>query len=379
LILRSSAKAVDEPKTPRNCDFSNQISIYKSPRYHFFEGKVPEEIFDLIHSISHAPSLTMSPSFIDPALVKDPNKRMPPTRSFFSVRSKRLWIIIGAVLIIIAVALGVGLGVGLDSGGNDGSSTTPLPTPSNNTNATTGTFWRPTAGASWQIVLQYALNDTSTNASVYDIDLFTNSASTISALHAQNRSVICYFSAGSYEDFRPDSSQFTSSDKGKELDGWPGEYWLNTKSRNVRKIMSARLALAASKGCDGVDPDNVDAYDNTNGLGLTTADAVDYLTFLAIGAHSLNMSLGLKNGGTIVNATIDMMQWEVNEQCVEYTECALFQPFIAAGKPVFHIEYPKDAPSISTTQKTSICGDKSAAGFSTVLKDLDLDNWIETC
>jgi hypothetical protein len=320
----------------------------------------------------------MSPSWIDPASTKEPYNGMPPTRSFFSVHSKRLWALC-VTLVIIAIALGVGLGIGLSSGDNSGGSTTPIPTPSNNTNATTGTFWRPAAGASWQIVLYYPLNDTSTDAQIYDIDLFNNNASTIAALHAQNRRVICYFSAGSYEDFRPDSSQFTAADKGKELDGWPGEYWLNTKSSNVRKIMTARLALAASKGCDGVDPDNVDAYDNSNGLGLTTADAVDYLTFLAIGAHGFNMSVGLKNGGTIVNATLDMMQWEVNEQCVQYSECDLFQPFITANKPVFHIEYPKGAPSVSSTQKSTICNDKSASGFSTVLKDLNLDNWIETC
>lgn len=322
----------------------------------------------------------MSPSFINPSVVKEADNEMPPTRSFFSVRSKRLWLACGVLLVIIAIALGVGLGVGLSSGDNSGSPTpTPVPTPSNNTNATSGSFWRPTAGTTWQIVLEYPLNDTSVDASVYDIDLFNNPTSMISALHAKNRSVICYFSAGSYEDGRPDSSQFTAADKGKELDGWPGEYWLNIKSSNVRKIMSARLALAASKGCDGVDPDNVDGYDNNNGLGLTAQDSVDYLTFLAIGAHSLNMSIGLKNAGVIVNATIDMMQWEVNEQCVQYTECDSFQPFIAAGKPVFHIEYPKDAPSVSSSEKTSICGDKTATDFSTVLKNLNLDDWVETC
>jgi endo-alpha-1,4-polygalactosaminidase (GH114 family) len=302
-------------------------------------------------------------------------------RSCFSPRRKRFWFILVGVLAAIAIALGVGLGVGLSGGSSSGSaSSTPAPhPPSNNTNATSGSFWKAPAGASWQIVLEYSLNDTTPDVAVYDIDLFDNPTSTISALHAQNRSVICYFSAGSYENFRPDSDQFKRSDYAKELDGWPGEYWLNTNSSNVRRIMSNRLALAASKGCDGVDPDNVDGYDNDTGLDLTTSDAIDYLTFLAIGAHSLNMSLGLKNAGEIVNQTIDMMQWEVNEQCVQYDECDLFQPFIAAGKPVFHIEYPSSAPDVSVATKNSICDDSSAQGFSTVLKDMDLDNWVEEC
>ena len=143
--------------------------------------------------------------------------------------------------------------------------------------------------------------------------------------------------------------------------------------------MSARFALASSKGCDGVDPDNVDGYDNDSGFDLTPSTAVDFLTFLAIGAHGYNMSIGLKNAGAIVNATVDFLQWEVNEQCVQYQECDLFQPFVAAGKPVFHIEYPESAPAISSNTKNSVCDDSSAQGFSTVLKEMDLNDWVEDC
>jgi hypothetical protein len=301
------------------------------------------------------------------------------SRSFLCLRRKWIWFILGGCLLVIAIALGVGLGIGLNRGSGSASSTPAPPLPSNSTNAASSTFWQPPASASWQIVLKYALNDTSANVSVYDIDLFDNPTSTISALHAQNRSVICYFSAGSYEDFRPDSNQFKPSDYAKPLDGWPGEYWLNTNSSNVRSIMSARIALAASRGCDGVDPDNVDGYDNDTRLDLTTSDAVDYLTFLAGEAHGRNMSIRLKNAGTIVNQTVGMLQWEVNEQCVQYDECELFRPFIEAGKPVFHIEYPKSAPDVSVSTKESICGDTEANGFSTVLKNMDLDDWVDEC
>lgn len=330
----------------------------------------------------------MSPSWVSPQnLQETENAKVtmskPESRGIFQ-RSKRFWILACALILVVAIGLGVGLGFGLTRGSDHdsepstpGSTSSPIP-PTNNTNST-GVFWKPKAGESWQIVLLYALNDTSTDVSVYDIDLFDNPTKTITNLHAQNRKVICYFSAGSFESGRPDSDKFSASDKGKELDGWPGEYWLDVKSTNVRNIMTARLELAASKGCDGVDPDNVDAYDNENGLSLTTNDAVDYLTFLSTEAHARNLSIGLKNGGAIINDTIDMMQWEVNEQCVQYDECDLFRPFIDAGKPVFHIEYPDSAPDISANTKSSFCHDASAEGFSTVLKDMDLDNFIESC
>ncbi|TVY49355.1 hypothetical protein LOCC1_G001016 [Lachnellula occidentalis] len=312
----------------------------------------------------------------------------PGNRSFLSRKSKTFWMLLvaGIVLLIVAIGLGIGLGVGLSGGSGDdsgdgdggGGSSTPLP-PSNNTNATAGEYWKPASGTSWQIVLQNPPTDTSLNVSVYDIDLFDNNASTISTLHAQNRKVICYFSAGSYEPNRPDSSQFAESDYGKELKGWPGEHWLNTNSTNVRTIMSARLALASSKGCDGVDPDNVDGYDNDSGFTLSPSTAVDFLNFLAIAAHGYNMSIGLKNAGAIVNATVGFLQWEVNEQCVQYQECDLFRPFVETGKPVFHIEYPDSAPSISSSARNSVCDDAEAHGFSTVLKEMDLNDWVEDC
>jgi hypothetical protein len=279
----------------------------------------------------------------------------------------------------MAIAVGVTQGTRSRSRSHASASDTPAqPQPQpNSTNATA--FWQPPAGATWQIVLASALNDTSPNVAVYDIDLFENPSATIASLHALNRSVICYFSAGSYENFRPDSSHFKPSDYAKPLDGWPGEYWLDTKSSNVRSIMTERLKLAASKNCDGVDPDNTDGYDNDTGLDLTTADAIDYLNFLATTAHSLNMSMGLKNGGEIVNQTIDLLQWAVNEQCEQYQECDVFQPFLRAGKPVFHIEYPRSAPGVSAGTKAGICGEKSAQGFSTILKDIALDNWLDAC
>jgi len=77
------------------------------------------------------------------------------------------------------------------------------------------------------------------------------------------------------------------------MEDWEGEWWLNTNSANVRAIMKTRIALAKSKGCDAIDPDNVDAYNNNNGLELTKNDAIDYLKFLATEAHSAGMSIGV--------------------------------------------------------------------------------------
>jgi hypothetical protein len=184
-------------------------------------------------------------------------------------------------------------------------------------------IWKPQNGTTWQIVLLNpptlpTTSSTPPQFDVWDIDLFDNSASTISRIHHLNSKAICYFSAGTYEDWRPDASQFQPSDLGSPLSDWPGERWLNISSPNVRRIMLARLDLAVAKGCDGVDPDNVDGYDNDNGLGLTQADAVAYVKFLAEAAHARGLSIGLKNAGDIVPDVIDQTEWSVQEQCIQY-------------------------------------------------------------
>lgn len=247
------------------------------------------------------------------------------------------------------------------------------------------TVWQPAVGSTWQIQLSTAKTSNQTGGfPIWDIDLFDTKKSTIKGLQSQGAKVICYFSAGSFEDWRPDASSFKSSDYGKALDGWEGEYWLNTKSTNVRKIMVKRLKLAASKGCDGVDPDNTDGYQNKNGLGLTKKDAINYVNYLALQAKALGLSTGLKNSGDIIPSVINNMQWSVNEQCHQYKECDIYSPFIKAGKPVFNIEYPKgedtsNSRNITSTKLKSLCNDGTSKNFSLVIKNINLNSWIELC
>ncbi|KAE8349035.1 glycoside hydrolase superfamily [Aspergillus coremiiformis] len=305
---------------------------------------------------------------------------------------KKRMFLIGSVLLVIAlgIGLGVGLGVGLNQGGGggggggggEGDDGGEVP-PTSGGGVTTAK-WQPAVATKWQIELLYALNDTSVDADIYDIDLFNNEKSVIDNLHSQNRKVICYFSAGSYENWRPDKDQFKDSDLGKTMDGWPDEKWLNLNSENVRKIMTSRLDMAAKKNCDGVDPDNVDGYDNDNGLDLKKADSINFMLWLANEAHARNMSIGLKNAGAIIPAVIDNMQWSVNEQCAQFQECDTYAAFIDKNKPVFHIEYPKGDETnnnvmVASSEVNKACDFSGSPKFSTVIKNMNLDNWIQTC
>jgi hypothetical protein len=131
-------------------------------------------------------------------------------------------------------------------------------------------IWQPKVNTTWQIVLYQPLAVDSTtrsidpNVEVFDIDLWDNTddgtvSDTIDNLHRLGKKVICYFSAGSFEQDRtlPDSGEFKPADIGAKMIGWD-ESWVNLKSDGIRKIMANRIDLAAKRGCDAVDPDNVD-------------------------------------------------------------------------------------------------------------------------
>ena len=232
--------------------------------------------------------------------------------------------------------------------------------------------WQPRVSDTWQWQLSGTVN-TSYDVDVYDIDLFDNTAVLIQQLHDDGRHVICYFSAGSYEQWRVDEGDFDPSVLGETLGGWPGERWLDIRSANVRQIMEARLDLAVQKGCDCIEPDNIDGYTNNTGFALTADDQLDYNRFLAREAHSRNLAIALKNDVDQVRELVADYDLALNEQCHEYDECETLLPFIQAAKPVFNAEYA-DAYVDNPTTRQALCDDTLDLDFRTLVLPLDLDD-----
>ncbi|HEX8956980.1 MAG TPA: endo alpha-1,4 polygalactosaminidase [Burkholderiaceae bacterium] len=255
------------------------------------------------------------------------------------------------------------------SAGAGAQASTPSPTP---TPTPASAQWTPTVSTSWEWQLSGTLN-LSYAATVYDIDLFNTSAATIAQLQASGHKVVCYFSAGSSENWRPDHSSFTAADMGNAVTGWPGENWLDIRSANVRSIMAARFALAASKGCDGVEPDNVDGYANNSGFPLAAQDQIDYNTYLAGQAHSYRLAVALKNDVGQLAALEPYFDFALNEQCHEYNECAGYSVFTAKNKAVFNAEYASQYVDNTGGARTAMCAAAQAANLRTLVLPLALD------
>lgn len=230
--------------------------------------------------------------------------------------------------------------------------------------------WSPAPGTSWQWQLSGRI-DTSFPVEMYDIDLFDAPQSVIDELQARDIAVICYFSAGSFEDWRADAGAYPEKAKGLG-NGWPGERWLDIRALDaLTPILSARLDLAVSKGCDGVEPDNVDAYTNVSGFPLDAQDQLRFNIWLAEAAHARGLSIGLKNDVEQVSQLEPWFDWALNEQCVQYEECDMLTPFVEAGKAVFGVDYTGDADTV--------CSITNELNFDWLLKSKNLDAARHSC
>ncbi len=201
-----------------------------------------------------------------------------------------------------------------------------------------GDWYRPTVNTTWQWQLTGTINQ-DYDVDVYDIDLFDTSSETISELKSSGKKVLCYFSAGSSENWRSDFSKFKSSSLGKSMDGWKGEKWLDIRTKNVLDVMLSRLDLAVSKGCDGVEPDNVDGYSNKTGFKLTKKDQLAFNKRIANEAHARNLTVALKNAVELADRLVDYYDLTLNEECHAYKECDELSVFTEQDKPIFNAEY----------------------------------------
>jgi hypothetical protein len=238
----------------------------------------------------------------------------------------------------------------------------------------TAPVWQPAVGATWQWQLTGPVNQ-SFDVDVYDIDLFDNPASVVTALHAGGHRVICYISVGSWEDWRPDANQFPPEVIGKDYEGWPHEKWLDIRRIDVLgPIMSARFDQCKANGFDAIEPDNIDGYTNDTGFDLSYQDQLTYNMWLAGEAHLRGLSIGLKNDSEQVQDLLPHYDWALTEDCFFEEWCDDMTPFIAAGKAVFAAEYTDTGITLD-----DFCPQAKLLRFSAILKHHDLDAWRQAC
>jgi hypothetical protein len=231
------------------------------------------------------------------------------------------------------------------------------------------TWWVPPLGSQpWQWELSSPLNlknakqlgtkDKLPNGSpasapvIYDIDGISNPASTVSALHALGKHVVCYIevgAVGNYYSATDEGIATTYYDQlnaagviGSSVSGWP-EWYLDIRSPATVAIIESMIHdQCAAKGFDAVETDIDESYHSANGFGLTQADEEHFMTTLAGYMHGLQLGWWIKNpddtGDHYASDMEPLADAVLTEQCNQYLSCGLLSSYFGV-KAIFNAEY----------------------------------------
>ncbi|MEA2516986.1 MAG: hypothetical protein QOG16_824 [Actinomycetota bacterium] len=234
-----------------------------------------------------------------------------------------------------------------------------------------GLAWQPAVGETLQLQLSGRF-DPSYEADIYALELNDTPEATIEQLHADGGMVLCYLSGGAWEEWRPDADSFPVGVLGAESEGSSGVRWLDIRQvEALRPIISARLAECSERGADGVLFDNVDGYANRSGFRLTKNDQLGFDETLADLAHESALAAGFTNAPGLAAKLEPRFDFAVPTGCFQFDECDLYANFVAAGKPVFVIEFQ--------IPLEEICDRADKGGFTAQRKKYNLGAWREAC
>ncbi|HUA94710.1 MAG TPA: endo alpha-1,4 polygalactosaminidase, partial [Acidimicrobiales bacterium] len=167
---------------------------------------------------------------------------------------------------------------------------------------------------------------------IYDIDAIINPRTTVAALHAMGKHVVCYVEVGAAGNYYSAAQEGTAvtyyaqleadGDFGAKVPGYP-EYYLDIRKASTLSIVESMIDRQCSgKGFDAVETDIDDEYDDPSGFPLTRAEEESYMTTLAGYIHGLGMGWWIKNPDDTEDNYASTMEpladAVLTEQCNQY-------------------------------------------------------------
>jgi len=219
---------------------------------------------------------------------------------------------------------------------------------------------------------------------IYDIDAIINPASTVAALHAMGKHVVCYVevgAAGNYYSTQQEGIAVTyyaqlqaDHDFGAKVQGYP-EYYLNIEAPSTLSIIESMIAKqCAAKGFDAVETDIDTEYASASGFPLTKTDEESYMTALANYIHSLGLGWWIKNpddtGDSFATDMEPLADAVLTEQCNQYDTCQFLSAYVEK-KAVFNAEY--------RLKTSKFCAADDARGFNGARFNLGLTGVRKPC
>jgi hypothetical protein len=308
---------------------------------------------------------------------------------------------IGAAVVMTLSTI-VGAGVSAGAAGPARHIDSSLVSGAASTGTTTSpTWWVPPLGSQpWQWELSNPLNLKSAKEMgtkdklpdgalapdpvIYDIDAIINPASTVTALHAMGKHVVCYIevgAAGNYYSASDEGIPTTYYDQfeaagvlGAKVSGWPERY-LDIESPATLSIVESMISQqCAAKGFDAVETDIDEEYASPNGFGLTEADEIQYMTTLANYMHGLGLGWWIKNpddtGDNYATVMEPLADAVLTEQCNQYKTCGALSAYVGL-KAVFNAEYH--------VKPAKFCPNDDSLGFNGAEFNLNLTGVRKPC
>jgi len=219
---------------------------------------------------------------------------------------------------------------------------------------------------------------------IYDIDGIINPASTVAALHALGKHVVCYVEVGAVGNYYTAAEegvattyydQFVAAGVGgAAVRGWPERY-LDIRSSATLSIVESMIARQCSaKGFDAVETDIDESYNSANGFGLTKADEERFMTTLAGYMHGLGLGWWIKNpddtGDSYATDMAPLADAVLTEQCNQYSTCTALSAYLG-HKAVFNAEY--------RVRPKKFCPSDLALGINGAEFNLDLTGVRKPC
>ncbi|HEY5025074.1 MAG TPA: endo alpha-1,4 polygalactosaminidase [Acidimicrobiales bacterium] len=187
---------------------------------------------------------------------------------------------------------------------------------------------------------------------IYDIDGIINPRSTVTALHAQGKRVVCYVEVGAAGNYYSAGQEGTATTYyqqlhnagvfGNKVPGYP-EYYLDIRAPATVSIIESMIAAqCAAKGFDAVETDIDEEYADGSGFPLTQAVEESYMTMLGDYMHGLGLGWWIKNpddtGDRYASDMFPLADAVLTEQCNQFSTCGALSAYLG-HKAVFNAEY----------------------------------------
>ncbi len=219
---------------------------------------------------------------------------------------------------------------------------------------------------------------------IYDIDGIINPRSTVNALHARGKHVVCYVEVGAAGNYYSPGEEGVATTYyqqlhaagvfGDKVPGYP-EYYLNIGSPSTVSIVESMIAKqCAAKGFDAVETDIDEEYTDPSGFHLTRAMEESYMTTLANYMHGLGLGWWIKNpddtGDSYASDMYPLADAVLTEQCNQFHTCGSLSAYVG-HKAVFNAEY--------RSSTTSFCPGDDVRGFNGAKFNLGLTGIRKPC